>query len=299
MQSNSFAKSDIFSLFHFHIFHIMLRVTLPKCLSRTIFGHSQSTTRRVRIEMLLHEFCVFKVFLLCFYYVNGLCPYAHQFENVLTVKDDDDSSNAIPPSVITISGSYLSSKSFDTYATDCYQYVRQPPQISTANIENALKTAVYQTEKYTSIDIEAAAGAYVQAPRLSTDMDRINYFFESATRYIQETTCSSKDTTTLYMPTLQLDNFENFLNKNVTPMACPSEHSAFLDCKDKIDYRQMDGTCNNLERPLDGRAGDCMQRLLPPDYKDGINQFRMSADGTPLPNPIVLSTNLFGEPDKR
>lgn len=37
---------------------------------------------------------------------------------------------------------------------------------------------------------------------------------------------------------------------------------------------------------------------LPPDYKDGISQFRTSADGSPLPNARILSTRLFGRDDR-
>lgn len=237
-------------------------------------------------------FCV----VLILNYVNGMCPYAHQFSNALTL--NDDSSNEIETDDRIISESYMSSISYDTYQTSCHYYVPQPPSISSEIIEHALKNAVYQTEKYTLLDIEASGG--VCAAKSLTDMDRINYFFESATRYIQETTCSSKATTTVYLQTLQFDNFfQTYLNKNVTEMACDGGHVTYPNCINKSSHRQVDGTCNNVDRPLDGGIGDCMLRLLPPDFKDGISELRTSSDGTPLPNPKVLSANLFGGADDR
>lgn len=254
-----------------------------------------------------------KAFLFCVSYVSGLCPYAHRikngfnddiiFDDDIIFKDDNTFNddiifNNIQASIIEISPSCLSSPiSFDTYQTDCHRYVQQPPEIPGTIIENALRNAVLLTEKYTELDIEAAGGFC--APKSSTVQDRINFFFQSATRYIQETTCSSKDTTTLYLPTLQLENFENFLNKNVTATACEGGHIRYPDCEKRSSYRHVDGTCNSLEKPTDGCVGDSMLRLLAPDYKDGIEQFRVSADGTPLPNPKVLSRNLFGSPDER
>lgn len=245
--------------------------------------------------LLTTKFCLFQVFVLCLKYVSGACPYAHQFSDVLVV-DDDGISNDLQ-SMETISESYLSSISYDTYQTDCHWYVSQPPPIPETVIEHALVTAVQQTERYTLLDTQAAAG--VTAARSLTDMDRINYFFESATRYIQETTCTSKSTTTLFLPTLKLEKLKEYLNKNVTEISCDDGHISYPNCLSKSAYRQVDGTCNNLERPLDGSVGDCQLRLLPPDYKDGINQLRTSIDGTPLRNPKVLSNNLFGDANKR
>lgn len=244
--------------------------------------------------MLRTNFYLLQVLVLCFNYVNGMCPYAHQYYGGSNGVDE------IPIDVSTFStmtDTYLLSSSYDTYQTNCHYYIPQPPPISSGIIEHALKNAIYQTEKYTIIDIEATGG--VSAAKSITDMDRINFFFESATRYIQENTCASKSTTTLYLPTLQLENLQNYLNKNVTDIACDGGHIKYPKCSIKSLHRPVDGVCNSLERPLDGSVGDCMLRLLPPDYKDGINQLRVSMDGTPLPNPKVLSTNLFGEANER
>lgn len=37
-------------------------------------------------------------------------------------------------------------------------------------------------------------------------------------------------------------------------------------------FRSFDGTCNNLDNPLRGAAGVTLQRLLPPQFEDGIQQ---------------------------
>jgi peroxidase len=39
-------------------------------------------------------------------------------------------------------------------------------------------------------------------------------------------------------------------------------------------FRTIDGTCNNLEKPLLGSAGTAFKRLVPPVYEDGINSLR-------------------------
>lgn len=236
--------------------------------------------------LLLNKFCTIEVLLQCLTYVNGLCPHAHQLYNVLSVEDDTrvvyDNTSPI---------------SFDAYETDCHRFVQQPPSISDTIIDHALKQAINRTQQYISLDVQAASG--VRAPKLLADMDRNNYYFESATKYIQETTCSSKSTTTMYLATLELAKFKNFMTENVTRFTCDNGHIKYPSCSSKSSYRKMDGTCNSLERPLDGRPGDCMLRLLQPDYKDGISQLRTSIDGSALPNARVVSTKLLGREEDR
>lgn len=213
-----------------------------------------------------------------YYYVSGLCPHAHKFYNVLS--NDDD--------IQTIFENYMSPMSYDTYNTDCHRFVPQPPSISDNIIDHALNKAFHNTQKYVSLDIQAASG--VCTSNFLTDMDRNNYYFEAATKYIQETTCLSKSTTSVYLPTLHLEQFKNFMTENIT--------SSFIknpSCSSENLYRNVDGTCNNLDRPVDGCVGDCMHRLLPPDYKDGVSQLRSSIDGSPLPNARLVSTNLLGQ----
>ncbi|XP_037033720.1 peroxidase-like [Bradysia coprophila] len=241
-------------------------------------------------------FYVIRLLVVCLNYVNGLCPYAHQFNDVLTVNDVNDITNEIQSAENTVVETYMSSISYDTCQTNCHWYVSQPPPISSQIIENALTSAVYQTEKYTALDVAAAAAAGVSPAPSLIYMDRINYFFESATRYIQETTCSSKETTTLFLPSLQFDNFGKYFTKDKTPVSCDNGQS---NCDGKSLVRRVDGSCNNLKRPKDGGVGDCMLRLLAPDYKDGISALRSSVDGTSLPNPKILSDALFGGAENR
>lgn len=218
---------------------------------------------------------------------KGSCPFAQQYYDVLSRNADLEQ----------IYKDYMSSTSYDTYETDCYRYVSQPPPISDTIIDHALNSSIDRTNRYISLDIHTVAGEKTHKPH--DDMDRNNYFFESATKYVQETTCSSKNTTTMHLSTLQVEKFESYAKKDVTKIACDGGHVKYPSCSSEDSYRPVDGACNNLKRPLDGRVGDCMLRLLPPDFKDGISQFRTSKDGSPLPNARVLSINLFGQEDNR
>ncbi|KJH50716.1 hypothetical protein DICVIV_03157 [Dictyocaulus viviparus] len=58
------------------------------------------------------------------------------------------------------------------------------------------------------------------------------------------------------------------------------------------------GWCNNLQRPEFGSAFQPLLHLLPPQYDDGINVPRStSSNGTPLPNPRVISNIVHHEAD--
>lgn len=235
--------------------------------------------------LLLNTFRIFQVFLLCLIccYVHALCPHAQQLFNVISNDDQIIYDTSSPVS-------------YDTYQTDCHRFVPQPPKISDVIIDHALRQSVNRTKRYISIDDQAAAG--VHTSKSLTDMYRNNYYFESVTKYLQETTCSSKSTTTEFLQTLGLEQFKKFLTENVTQITCDHGHIKYPSCS-KSFYRKVDGTCNNLKRPLDGRANDCMLRLLTPDFKDGISELRTSIDGSALPNARVLSTELLGRENER
>ncbi|XP_037049721.1 peroxidase-like isoform X2 [Bradysia coprophila] len=221
-------------------------------------------------------------------HVRGTCPYA-QLSYGDWSRDDDP---------LNISDEYMYPTSYNTYQTDCHQLVSQPPPILDAVMDHALNSSIDLTDHYISLD--TATVGDTSAAKLFTDMDRNNFYFESVTRYIQETTCASKKTVTRYFPTVQVEMFESYMNDEaVTKVACDAGHVRYPKCLVNYPYRSLDGSCNNLERPLDGIARDCMLRLLRPDYKDGISQFKTSADGSPLPNARVLSTHLFGGDDRR
>ena len=54
-------------------------------------------------------------------------------------------------------------------------------------------------------------------------------------------------------------------------------------CNPNTYYRTIDGSCNNLKRPLWGRSRTPLIRLLPTDYADGISRMRMASSGRQLP----------------
>lgn len=215
--------------------------------------------------------------------VKGSCPY--------TQSSYDDY-------ILSISNAYMHPISYDTYRTDCHRFVSQPPTIPDTVMDHALHLSISRTDRYIALDV-AAPGDILSTSKQYNDMDRNNYFFESVTRNVQQTTCTSKKTTTIDLPTVNVENFKSYMKKNVTKVACEAGHVKHPKCSSGYSYRTFDGTCNNLKRPLEGRPLHCMLRLLPPDYKDGISEFRTSADGSALPNARILSTHLLGDVDAR
>ncbi|OTF77866.1 hypothetical protein BLA29_005922, partial [Euroglyphus maynei] len=62
------------------------------------------------------------------------------------------------------------------------------------------------------------------------------------------------------------------------------------ECDEHYPYRTMDGSCNNLHNPLWGKSLTQYNRLLPPEYSDGISELRISVNGFALPPPRIIST---------
>ncbi|KAK7002154.1 hypothetical protein SK128_016026, partial [Halocaridina rubra] len=59
-------------------------------------------------------------------------------------------------------------------------------------------------------------------------------------------------------------------------------------------YRTFDATCNNRRNKDWGRAGTAFQRILSPDYQDGVNTARqLSVRGVPLPSPRSISSQVI------
>jgi len=54
-------------------------------------------------------------------------------------------------------------------------------------------------------------------------------------------------------------------------------------------YRQLGGTCNNIDNPFWGSAMMAFRRFLPHAYGDGINSPRISVSGRELPTPRLVS----------
>ncbi|KAH9416217.1 hypothetical protein DERP_000716 [Dermatophagoides pteronyssinus] len=74
------------------------------------------------------------------------------------------------------------------------------------------------------------------------------------------------------------------------------------DCDERYPYRTIDGSCNNIRNPLWGKSLTQFERLLPPEYSDGISELRISINGRPLPPPRAISTGVFetsGQNDAR
>ncbi|KAG8035072.1 hypothetical protein G9C98_001562 [Cotesia typhae] len=90
-----------------------------------------------------------------------------------------------------------------------------------------------------------------------------------------------------------LVKINNDNNNHERPWTCDS--SPPITCTQKLPYRTIDGSCNNLENPGWGMANTRYARLLPPIYSDGIWQPAVAKSGRALPRSRLLSYTLFPE----
>ena len=60
-------------------------------------------------------------------------------------------------------------------------------------------------------------------------------------------------------------------------------------------YRTYDGSCNNVVNPSWGAANTPFVRIVNPKYADGKSTPPLATDGSELPNPRVLSVEVFQE----
>lgn len=275
--------------------------------------------------LLIRKCCIAQVFLVFFNYVSGWCPYANQMiPNDIEIYDGEFSPMSydtyetvchryvsqpppIPGSIffnalktaIDRTKRYIELDIAAAAGQSVPKSLKEKIAPKLLNIIDGriggLKTFGDKTDK----DVTGKKDKDSSARKIFTDMDRINYFFEAATKYVQENTCASKITTTNHLSTLLLEQFNNSMIEDFTETVCEGGHIKFPSCEDKALIRQVDGTCNNLESPLNGCVGDCMLRLLPADFKDGVSQLKTSIDGSPLPNPRIVSANLFGRHEQR
>ena len=81
-------------------------------------------------------------------------------------------------------------------------------------------------------------------------------------------------------------------------ITCPSR--TVPKCNPKDPFRSVDGSCNNLRRPLLGSAFSAFSRLqgAQPDYADGISKPRAAKDGSVLPNARLVSFTMFTDENK-
>ncbi|XP_033759994.1 uncharacterized protein LOC117342104 [Pecten maximus] len=70
-----------------------------------------------------------------------------------------------------------------------------------------------------------------------------------------------------------------------------------ISCDEDTEYRTINGECNNLKHHHWGAAHTPQNRLLPPDYDDGVNSPRTkSVDGSSiLPSARKLSVEVFSD----
>ena len=66
---------------------------------------------------------------------------------------------------------------------------------------------------------------------------------------------------------------------------CPKGPS----CDPKVPWRRADGVCNNLENSLWGAANIAFQRILLPQYSDGVWRPKVAKSGIPLPSARLVS----------
>ena len=69
-------------------------------------------------------------------------------------------------------------------------------------------------------------------------------------------------------------------------------------CNRNYPYRQYNGTCNNLKKPLWGSASTAFQRTLLPEYSDGIWEPKVAKSGTYLPSARLISSKVVPDANK-
>ncbi|MFH4973336.1 hypothetical protein AB6A40_000045 [Gnathostoma spinigerum] len=74
---------------------------------------------------------------------------------------------------------------------------------------------------------------------------------------------------------------------------CPLLSSTTCEAK---KYRSHSGFCNNVAHPVWGAAYEPLQRMMKPNYRDGVMTIRQSKSDLPLPNPRQISLTLFSRP---
>ena len=68
-------------------------------------------------------------------------------------------------------------------------------------------------------------------------------------------------------------------------------------CNPSSPYRNADASCNNLENPLWGASNTAFQRLLLPQYSDGVWKPKKSKSDGDLPSARLVSVNVIPDVD--
>jgi peroxidase len=92
--------------------------------------------------------------------------------------------------------------------------------------------------------------------------------------------------------TLQNIDVNSFVTGTISPITLePQCEDLTAPCDATSPFRTFTGYCNNLRNPTLGQSLTVFARLLPSVYEDGVSRPRATAsNGTPLPNPRVVST---------
>ncbi|XP_031763861.2 peroxidase-like [Galleria mellonella] len=126
-------------------------------------------------------------------------------------------------------------------------------------------------------------------PSLPTDVKKASAASQeilAATKLMQMRIASSGAT-----PNTFLSFLEHQVIRIQDGSSCKPVHITCHNSK----YRSIDGTCNNQRRPAWGRSGAPFTRIATPRYADGIYTMPVAKSGRPLPNPRVLSTQMFSD----
>ncbi|XP_068205476.1 chorion peroxidase-like [Palaemon carinicauda] len=145
------------------------------------------------------------------------------------------------------------------------------------------------------------SGAFVRTDVISTRNAKVGFLQDESTKvFIQRSNlstgassglgllgdteqCKSKFLKMLVAP------FQLFLAMLGTDSKADSEGGT---CDPQSPYRTMDGVCNNLQDPMKGAAFRRFNRILLPDYYEGVSRLRRDVNGDPLPSARLVSTSV-------
>ncbi|KAI7693047.1 hypothetical protein SSS_03902 [Sarcoptes scabiei] len=200
-----------------------------------------------------------------------------------------------PFNLVTIFSSYLTTGSYFYSNPSCQSvYQTKSPVITDADVKQAFN--------YAGSILASKFPEYSNNARYNGTLQKEieGHLMELASEYFAKFKCFSKYQLATILPTIAISNNYHYLNRKGDGVCSPF-YSQNYEClpHQRSKYRTIDGTCNNLRHPYWGRSFTCHVRILPPDYSDGIQAFRMSKAGRPLPNPRTLSNYIAESKDMK
>ena len=208
-------------------------------------------------------------------------------------------------------GSYMSSKSYASYAKQCLRSYGGNVALSYKDLGAAFAYAHGELQKATQYEAKQySAGNYYNRSTYNPavghasihsaytpDTQGVQYkkekealFNEYASKFLTHHFCLSRYQSQYMLPSVRIGpNTGNPYGDNSCYAAYGSTSNK-LYCADS-KYRTLDGSCNNLYNPYWGKANVCHLRLIPSAYDDGVSSPKTySVRGSYLPAPRVLST---------